>query len=262
MSYALFEMRPVPYAQYMRMFGHRNGTQMHTQTPHRGSDQDAQTDSVPVATAWTQHPVHVGRTAPQAHEHRLGCGRVDDATAERHAISADDEDAPDSWANFDASLQGLASFGSDGAGKHSAGDSTYKMPIDLSRLSGFLQRSEWTIAAVCSLSNAPSRLMAAESPAATAVPGSRECRPLRHTGWDDTVSGYRVGQIVGDERANVVFGVHAAEDRPYACTLVSVWKLSAALDRPMYVLRSWSPVTCLAVDERRDGLIYGGLADG
>lgn len=257
MSYDIFDMKPVPYDQYMRMFGHRNGTQMNTQTPHRGSDQDVQTDDVPLATAWTQHPAHIaGRT----HEHRLGCGRVDATTSERHAISPDDEESPDvgdSWADFDASLLGLATFNNQ---EHNMRVSSNEWLIDLNRLSMFLHQADSTIASICSLSAKSTNVQVVDG--SLAVPGSQGYRPLQLGGWDSTLSGYHVRLIVEDDRSSVVFAVHVAEERPCACTLVSVWKLAVCCDRPMYVLRCWSTVTCLAVDERRDGVIYGGLADG
>lgn len=276
MTYGLFELKPIPYAHYMRLYGHRNATQTATQTPHHGHEQDTQTVRPNRACVWTQMPAEFVRSAGPAstaavtavHELRNGCGRIDavavaDAAA-AHSIDADAADDNDCAVHMNAALESsvrsLAQLnGLSQRYDWNATATPHQTTInDLQRMAIVLRQADSTISM---LSNRRTMSACWQTEQKVQLPFSLGCRRLNVAASGVAKQQMRctiVDGDVGNSNNAMLIGLHEAgpEDK----TLVSVWNSATA--NACLLLSSWTSVTCLRVDLRRTGVFYGGLTDG
>lgn len=269
MTYALLDLKPMPYAHYMRLYGHRNATQMATQTPHHGHAQDAQTVRPASASAWTQMPAEFfgQASAERRHELRTGCGRIEGTTVADELTSAhaiddepDDEAAAAMMMAMNAalehSMQKLSALNAASQRNATRGwnDEAHGMrtTADLERMAMVLRQADATIAMLCNRGAARAEKGRVE------WPFSVGCRALRGEG--DLMK--RMGLIVdgGDGNEEMLCGLH--DGGPEEQSLATVWNLANGADGPEHILSSWTSIRCLAVDWRKAGVFYGGLADG
>lgn len=83
MTYSLFEMKPIQYEVYMKMYGHVNTTQNFTQTRQDEANEETQTDSIDLESKWTQFPPNFsadsfgekGSISGAYFEEKVGVGR-------------------------------------------------------------------------------------------------------------------------------------------------------------------------------------------
>lgn len=274
MTYGLFELKPIPYAHYMRLYGHRNATQTATQTPHHGHGQDTQTVRPASACVWTQMPAEFVRSGGQTsatavHELRRGCGRIDAvadaaATAAAHSIDADAADDNDYAVHMNAALassvRSLAQLNAlSQRNDWNANATPHQTTItDLHRMAIVLRQADSTISALCNRRT----VSAWQTDQKVQLPFSLGCRWLNVAALGVAkqmrCTIVDAGASDGNNSNAMLIGLHDAG--PEAKTVVSVWNSANA--NANFLLSSWTSVTCLTVDSRRTGVFYGGLADG
>lgn len=239
MSYTLFELKPMPYEHYMKLFGHVNATQMSTQTANRAADQDCQTDTKARSTMWTQYPPEL--TAVR--KHRLGCGSAEDDDDGNSVVGSM---VLNDTLGIEQSLSLIRKLGVR-SNNVSAGTSCWNSQnpsINVERMNGFLHRAATTVLSVMSRQfyNKPT----VDSVQLDWQNNSR----LRST---------KVVNVYGDfGDANSVYTVHSSEQNTQESSLVAVWN-TLSPKTPLHVLSSWSGVCCLEVSGR---IVYAGLEDG
>uniref|UniRef100_A0A1B0DDE8 Uncharacterized protein n=1 Tax=Phlebotomus papatasi TaxID=29031 RepID=A0A1B0DDE8_PHLPP len=81
MTFSLFELKPIPYDYYMKVYGQGNTAQISTQTDNNELDQDTQTEENETESIWTQCPptfskeILHGGMGLSYHEEQMGVGR-------------------------------------------------------------------------------------------------------------------------------------------------------------------------------------------
>lgn len=244
MSFSLFELKPMAYEHYMKLFGHVNATQMSTQTTNRAADQDCQTDTKPRSTMWTQCPPQI--TADplnrQYFEHRIGCGQ------EIGDVEIDYENN-DCVMDIEQSLMQIDKLNH--SSKISVTDrlNSIANTISMDRLSWFLQKASTTISSVIGAQY--NRNVKEEEDNAFIVLDCRQHSALSRT---------KVHRIFGNFTQNdVLYTVQSSDDdKQESSSLIVIWN-TLSPDSPLRVLSSWSGVVCM---ETVGHLVYAGLEDG
>lgn len=247
MTYSIFEMKPIPYEYYMRVYGHVNSTQMATQTNEMHSDQDAQTDVRLMQNVWTQWPPKFSSkdtVSLSFHQDRLGYG-------------IEDEDgcyaAKQNRSLYDESLHQMARLKS-----NRALAATVLRPgtvIDYNRLSLFLQKCAITVSGLLPDHN-------------------QRHREEHRRSWVSCADGYfaldsaampTVRMLYANAMGkNFLYTVHEeqpspTDDTPKIC--VFVWNLLAPA-KPVYRLAGWGRICCLEISSNVCDIVVAGLDDG
>lgn len=239
MCFALFELKPIPYEHYMKLFGHVNASQISTQTTNFATDQDSQTESKRKSTMWTQWPPELTVTSmqsPSYYDDRMGCGLENENETQVLLF------AP---MNIDLSLrrmQKLNASSNVSANSH--------LTVNIERLSWFLQKSLATLALIFSSPNRPNTQQISHKTGFIRLNWKEQLR-LQHRSVNAIYS--NCGQ------PDIVYTVHGSADGQE--WFIAKWNTTDPTN-PLNILSSWSGIVCIEVDSNRPYIIYAGLIDG
>lgn len=244
MTFTLFELKPLSYDLYMKIYGHKNTNQSSSQTMGNMVDQDAQTETKAKQTMWTQCPPNFVANAisTEMHHHsRIECGEdVEDA----NTVQTSDECLLENSLKIINRTNVLR-------------DVRSSKPIDYERLNYFLQKSSVTVSTICDTSIATKDLHKSDS---TFSDGYFQILINESITLNDTAVHYMYSNPVIE---NIVYLAHRrmSTSRTYDNSFVSVWNI---LDprRPIHVLSCWSLIICLEVHRHFQDILIGGLTDG
>ncbi len=244
MSFSLFELKPLSYDLYMKIYGHKNTNQSSTQTLGNMIDQDAQTDTKARQSMWTQYPPNfaIGQaSSDRYHQDRIGCGEgfEDVITVQTGGECL-----------FEKSLKII-----NRTNGHRDAKST--KPIDYERLNFFLQKSAITMSAICDASIATNDLQKSDS---TFSDGFFRISVDDVKILDNTAVYYMYSNPTVE---NIVYLTHRkmSASRTHDNSFVSVWNVMDAM-KPIHILSCWSLIICLEVHHNFQDLVIGGLTDG
>lgn len=246
MTYSIFEIKPIPYEYYMKVYGHVNSTQMATQTNENHSDQDAQTDMRPMQNVWTQWPPRFSSKdalSASFHQDRIGYGMEDGDVcfAENQCKSL-----------YDESLHKMARLKSDRAlATMAVRPATI---IDYNRLSLFLQKCAITVSGLVAEHDQRSH--------------------QQHRSWISCADGYfaldsftmpNIRMLYANGMCkNFLYTVHEEQTSHVGGTpkiSIFVWNLVAPA-KPVSRLSGWGRICCLEISWNVSDVVVAGLDDG
>lgn len=244
MTFTLFELKPLSYDLYMKIYGHKNTNQTSSQTMGNMVDQDAQTEIKAKQSMWTQYPPNYVANVVATdthHQDRIGCGEgVEDV----HTVQHSDECLLEDSLKIINRTNVLR-------------DVRTTKPIDYERLNFFLQKSAITVSAICDTSVAMKDLQKSES---TFSEGFFRIPINESTILNETAVHYIYSNPMIE---NVVYLAHRqrSKSRTHDSSYVTVWNI---LDtkKPVHVLSCWSLIICLEVHLHFQDVVIGGLTDG
>lgn len=244
MTFTLFELKPIPYDLYMKIYGHKNTNQSSTQTVGNMIDQDVQTDKKTQQTMWTQFPAQFNVNAisnENNYQDRVGCGEgIDNMNETRNSDECLLEDT----------LKIINRI-------NTIRDVRTTKPIDYERLNFFLQKSAVTISAICNTSVAMKDL---HKPDIALSDGFFEISISTSKILNDTAVYYL---YTNPRIENLLYLVHRRKPTPGTDdnSFVSVWNILDS-NKPIHVLSCWGLIICLEVHQHFQDVIVGGLTDG
>lgn len=244
MTFTLFELKPIPYDLYMKIYGHRNTNQSSSQTVGNMIDQDVQTDKKTKQTVWTQFPPQFNVNAmsnENYHQDRVGCGEgIENIIEARNSEEC----------VLENTLKIINR-------SNTVPDVRSTKPIDYERLNFFLQKSAVTISAICNTSVATKDL---HKPELSLSDGYFQISINASKILNDTTVYY----LYSNPRIeNLLYLVHRrkATSGTDDNSLVSVWNILDS-NKPIHVLSCWGLIICLEVHQNFQDVIVGGLTDG
>lgn len=244
MTFTLFELKPLSYDLYMKIYGHKNTNQNSSQTMGNMIDKDAQTDNKAKQSMWTQYPPNfVMNATPNEsyHQDRIGCGEgLENVTSGGISDECPLENSLKIINRTDA-LRDVRSTKS----------------IDYERLNFFLQKSAITVSAICDTRASTKELQKSDS---TFSDGFFQISIDQVEALYDTTVYYMYSNATIE---NLVYLVHRKRSttRTHDASLVSVWNVLDA-KKPVHMLSCWSLVICLEVHCNFQDVVIGGLTDG
>lgn len=244
MTFNLFELKPLSYDLYMKIYGHRNTSQSSSQTMGNMVDQDAQTDNKAKQSMWTQFPpsfVTNVISSENYHNDRIECGEGIDNV---NTVQSNDE------CLFENSLKIINRT-------NVLRDVRLTKPIDYERLNFFLQKSAITVSTICDASVATQGLQKSDS---SFSDGFFQISINESKIFDDTTVYYIYSNPLID---NIVYLGHrqSSTSRRHDNSLVSLWNILDT-NKPINVLSCWSLIICLEVHHHFQDVVIGGLTDG
>lgn len=243
MTFTLFELKPLSYDLYMRVYGHKNTNQTSTQTAANLVDQDVQTDSKTKHSIWTQYPPNYAASVISTenyHQDRIGCGEgVDDVNTAQHSDEC-----------LENSLKIINRTGA-------LRDGRYSKVIDYERLNFFLQKSAITVSTICDAGVAIKDLHKSDS---SFSDGFYKISVNESTILDNTAVYYMYSNPMIE---NIVYLVHRQQStsRTHDNSFISVWNIWDT-KKPTHVLSCWSLIICLEVHHNFQDVVIVGLTDG
>ncbi|KAJ6647290.1 Cytoplasmic dynein 2 intermediate chain 1 [Pseudolycoriella hygida] len=242
MTFSLFELKPLSYDLFMKIYGHKNTNQSSSQTVGNSVDHDVQTEQKSMHSMWTQYPPSFSANETvHHHENRIGCGE---------GIEDENSSQNDDTCLLEKSLKIINR-------SKAVRDVRSVNFIDYERLNFFLQKSAITLSAINNANEETNRLQKSDSIFSEGffhIP-IEDSKLLNDTEVYYTYS--------NESMTNVVYLAHRqkSSSRTHDSSLVSVWNI---LDtkKPMHVLSCWSLVICLEVHHYLQDTVIGGLTDG
>lgn len=243
MAFTLFELKPLSYDLYMKIYGHKNTNQSSSQTTGNLIDQDSQTESKSKQTIWTQYPPNFianNISTENYHQDRIGCGEgIEHTTAQ----NADECLLENSLRRINRTnvLKEVRST---------------KL-IDYERLNFFLQKSAITLSAICDTSVVNSELSQSNS---TFSDGFFQISINESNILNDTTVYYMYSN---PKIENIIYLAHRQKStsRSHDNSYVSVWSISDT-KKPIHILSCWSLIICLEVHHHLQDVVIAGLTDG
>lgn len=224
MTFSVFELKPMQYDDYMRIYGHLNASQAATQTQMDNRPEETQTEDVELATKWTQFPAQFSRNA---------FNQVD---AKRFAEEKD-------------------GVGEKGGQDRSGMSRTRPQPqwnYNFNRMNRFLRNVANTIAAIGGRPDVRAQN--------SQVPGCGKCVHLAVA--TDFYRGQRIRNVYCPKHVpNVVVLLSEPKSSNDCLNYISVWDL-ADLREPQRILMTWATVTALVIDQRQPNVLLAGAFDG
>lgn len=244
MTFTLFELKPLSYDLYMKVYGHRNTNQNSSQTMGNMVDQDAQTESKAKQSMWTQYPPNfvANETSDGSyHQDRIGCGE-----GMENVLTNQSSDQ----CLLENSLKIINRT-------NVVRDERSAKPIDYERLNFFLQKSAITLSSICDASASTQDLHKSDS---TFSDGFFRMSIDKVEMLNQTTVYHMYSNPTIE---NLVYLVHrqTSTARSHDASLVSVWNVLDA-KKPMHVLSCWSLIICLEVHHNFQDVVIGGLTDG
>lgn len=243
MTFTLFELKPLSYDLYMKIYGQKNTKQRSSQTAGNMIDQDAQTENKAKHSMWTQYPPNfVSNITENYHEDRLGCGEGS-------------EDVVRIKTNDDCALENSLKIINR---NNVLRDVRTTKPIDYERLNFFLQKSAITMSGICDASVTSARDLQKSDSAYT--DGFFRIAITELEILKGTSVYYMYSNPVIE---NVVYLAHRqrSSSRTHDNSFVSVWNILEP-KKPIRLLSCWSLVICLEVHSNFQDVVIGGLTDG
>ncbi|GAB0097379.1 hypothetical protein DMENIID0001_130160 [Sergentomyia squamirostris] len=229
MTFALFELKPIPYEYYMKVYGQSNTTQISTQTQSNEIDQDTQTDENVNENAWTQFPptfskeIFKSSIGSAYHEERIGVGRDSENTLQ-----------PFNHLNQISSQH-----------------------IDYESLNQFLKRAAVSVASVIQ------KKIERKIVKSSSIPGSLGYLniSLDHEAFED----YEVVKLFTDrEIPNLLVTVHQLKEVTEGFAyknLIGIWSVNN-IKYPVRILTSWSDVSCVLIHKSSAEVVISAFIDG
>lgn len=246
MSFTLFEIKPIPYEYYMKIYTNGSTTQNSTQTVSNMVDQDSQTDSSGMLEMWTQMPPsfssqHIFSGQYQNERNGYGIGTmVPEISNEQLGYAF----------TIDNSLNVVKKLMNCKIGFNSLGKS-----VDYDRLNMFLQKCSITIANILNKNSRKTKKLQTSS-----VPGSQgffKIKYRQHTLLKNT----EVYKIYSNNCvSNTLFAMHRNKEE-ITKYFISIWNL-LDVSEPIHILSSWCLVTCIEVHINLPEVLFAGLIDG
>ncbi|KAG4071946.1 hypothetical protein HA402_006107 [Bradysia odoriphaga] len=244
MTFTLFELKPLSYDLYMKIYGHKNTNQNSSQTMGNMVDQDVQTENKAKQSMWTQYPPNfVANVSSDEtyHQDRIGCGEGFENVT--YGQSSDE-------CRLESSLKIINRT-------NVLRDVRSTKPIDFERLNFFLQKSAITVSAICETSASTKDLHKSDSAFSD---GFFRISIDKVEILNNTAVYYMYSNPTIE---NLVYLAHRQRSttRTHDASLVSVWNV---LDtkKPVHVLACWSLIICLEVHHNFQDVVIGGLTDG
>lgn len=244
MTYQIFELKPLSYDYYMKIYGHSNTNQCSTQTNEDCVDEDTQTEQATTQSIWTQWPPDFSIKniqTPDYYQYRLGCGYDN----ERNPINDQDR------LTFDGSIKIIKSIKSINRQNQISGS---LKSIDHDRLSCFLQKAAITVAGILTGNN--KKIETSKSK----VPGCKEYFLLNFKKLPE-LSKFQIKMIYSSSDIRDFMYVVHEEPTNQNQTFVSIWNLSDPTN-PINILSTWGSICCLLVPGLFKDVILAGLSDG
>lgn len=238
MSFSLFELKPIPYDVYMKMYGNSNSSQNSSQTNDDLMDQDTQTDSQSMNTIWTQFPPSFTQKGLSENMGRL---------YQQERIGVGDGDCIESSGvtDFEKGLMDLKK------GERIA--ETHNLPIDFERMNLFLQKSSVTI------SNILDKKLKIRNLKKTVIPLSQGYFNLNTTQL--FLEQTKITKIYSNQNVpNLVLTVHEGSSKDFD-SLICVWNITDP-KTPFKILSCWSSISCIEIHSDHPDVIIAGMTDG
>lgn len=244
MSYVLFDFKPIAYEQFMRIYGRSNTLQASAQTHNNVVNQEAQTDTTKVETAWTQCPVSY------TVDHILSSEFADCKRGSGHIGTKLPKSANGKSRDMDDCIKILNSF--DRKGSNIKEDSN-KANVNHDDLNRFLQESLITISQINSRRDRHLRLKHSNMPQTDGFFSLKtSCVP--------ELGQLQIAKIHGQPNLpNFLFSLHHSQSD--GLSFITVWNVSEP-DKPVCFLSSWSRIVCFEVHINMKGVVCAGLEDG
>ena len=247
MTYSLFELKPINYEFYMKIYGHMNSSQNSTQTMENLIDQDCQTDNNTYSSVWTQFPPNFlskNIFHPTYHQDRYGVGEFhEDFT---------NEIIKNVTQSVDQSLRLINSL----ENSQNLTEASAHKTINYNRLSLFLQKSSVTLSGIFTTQHKQKTLQP------SIIPGSRGyfCIDFKE---HNLLKGTQIYQLFSNEHlSNLLFAMHEQDDHTSdGSFLISIWNLVDVV-RPLHILSSWSRFSCMEIQVANADVVFAGSFDG
>lgn len=238
MSFSIFELKPIPYDVYMKMYGNSNSSQNSTQTNDDLMNQDTQTDVLSTNTIWTQFPPSFTQIGLSESMGRL-------YQQERIGVGDGDFIVTSELTDLEKSLRNLK--------KSEIRTSSHNLNIDLERMNLFLQKSSVTI------SNILDKKLKIRNFNKTEIPISQGYFSLntKHLILEQT----KITKIYSNQNIpNLVLTVHEGNSKDFD-SLICVWNITDP-KIPFKVLSCWSFISCIEIHSDHPDVIIAGMIDG
>ncbi|XP_059612363.1 cytoplasmic dynein 2 intermediate chain 1 [Phlebotomus argentipes] len=225
MTFSLFELKPIPYEYYMKVYGQGNTTQISTQTENNEMDQDTQTDEHDQESVWTQFPPTFSKEVlslgmgSSYHDERIGTGR--------------------------SNRKSLKSLGN-----------LSRIP-DYESLNQFLQKSAVAIASVIQKKTEGKRL----KPSPISESNGYFNLSLDHQVFKQY---FVAGLFTDREIPNLLITVHKLRPELegfFYSHLMGLWNILDA-QYPVKILLSWSDISCVLVHKSSPEAVISASLDG
>lgn len=243
MTFTLFELKPLSYDLYMKIYGHKNTNQCSSQTVANLVDQDVQTEIKTKHSMWTQYPPNYVPNViltENYHQDRIGCGDgIEDVNTAKHSDEC-----------LENSLKVINRT-------NVLRDVRSTKLIDYERLNFFLQKSAITVSAICDAGVAIKDLHKSDLPFSD---GFYSISINESKILSNTVVYYMYSNPMIE---NIVYLAHRQKStsRTHDNSFISVWNIYDT-KKPTYVLSCWSLIICLEVHHHFQDVVIGGLTDG
>lgn len=238
MSFSIFELKPIPYDVYMKMYGNSNSSQNSTQTNDDLMNQDTQTDVLSTNTIWTQFPPSFTQ---------MGLSESMGQLYQQERIGVGDGDFIESseLTNFEKSLRDLK--------KSELRTSSHNLNIDFERMNLFLQKSSVTI------SNILDKKFKIRNLHKTEIPISQGYFSLNTK--QSFLNQTKITKIYSNQNIpNLVLTVHEENSKDFD-SLICVWNITDPKS-PFKILSCWSSISCIEIHSDHPDVIIAGMIDG
>lgn len=237
MSFSIFELKPIPYDVYMKMYGNSNCSQNSTQTNDDLMNQDTQTDFLSTNTIWTQFPPSFTQIGLSE-----GMGRL----YQQERIGVGDGDFTETpETDFEKSLRNL--------NKSDIRTTGHNFNIDFERMNLFLQKSSVTI------SNILDNKLKIRNLIKTEIPISQGYFILNTK--QSILEETKITKIYSNQYIpNLVLTVHEGNSKEFD-SLICVWNITDPKS-PFKILSCWSYISCIEINSDHPDVIIAGMIDG
>lgn len=241
MSFSLFELKPIPYDVYMKMYGNSNSSQNITQTNDDLMDQDTQTDNQSKNTMWTQFPPSFTKLGLIESMGRL-------YQQERIGVGEGDIIQISELTDLEKSLKGLQD--------NEIRTQNHHLTIDFERMNLILQKSSVTI------SNILDKKLKVRNLNKTTIPLSQGYFNLNTK--QSVLELTKITNIYSNQNIpNLVLTVHVdtiGNSKDFD-SLICVWNITDPKS-PFKILSCWSSISCIEIHSDHPDVIIAGMTDG
>lgn len=245
MTYSIFELKPISYDNYMKIYGHMNTAQISTQTNENVNDQDVQTDAQRMQTIWTQCPPKFSTKNILTSTYRQ----------DRNGYGIDEIDEIGNNNNlncYEESLNRMNKL------KEMRDKSSNAHPltqpagalIDYNRLNLFLQKSAITMSSLLPLTKNSTKSQKSWLP----INDKERFFIL------DTEILPKISKIYSNPQNKHFFlTIHEDSNRQKIC--IYIWNIFTP-NKPIYHLTGWGQVSAIHIHSNMNDVIVAGLVDG